>query len=331
MSLGKNPFLRYRIIHSCLSNRQKHYWTKIELIKKIEEHDLPVSMRTLVVDLKMMRSDKTLGYFAPIRFHRSEKGYYYTKPNFSLDKLPLNEEDLQALNAAINILQQYKDIQLVQQFEGVVDKLSKVVNHFQNPEDQKIIAFENSPYYKGHEYFDQVYRAALTKQALCITYRKFDETKDSEHVFHPYCLKEYRGRWYALGYSEARYQIITLGLDRMEKVEASSNVFKKNKTLKPEEYFQHTLGVTLGKGPAEKIELWFSPTQAPYIKTQHLHHTQKTIHEDEKGLIISLKLIPNPELVQLLLSFGAEVKVMKPVELAEKVKATYRKAISDSK
>lgn len=77
----------------------------------------------------------------------------------------------------------------------------------------------------------------------------------------------------------------------------------------------NNLGITLGKGPVEEIELWFSKTMAPYIKTQHLHHTQKTVHEDETGLIITLKLIPNPVLTQLILSYGAEITVLKPKAL----------------
>jgi predicted DNA-binding transcriptional regulator YafY len=111
------------------------------------------------------------------------------------------------------------------------------------------------------------------------------------------------------------------------KVEAAAVSFKENKHLKPKEYFQHTLGITLGRGPVEDIELWFSPAQAHYIKTQYLHHTQKTISENENGLTISLKLIPNPELTQLLLSYGAEVKVLKPVELKESVRKIYEKAV----
>lgn len=66
---------------------------------------------------------------------------------------------------------------------------------------------------------------------------------------------------------------------------------------------------------------------APYIKTQHLHHTQKTVREDETGLVITLKLIPNPELTQLILSYGAEVKVLKPVSLQEGIKEIWNKAI----
>ena len=71
---------------------------------------------------------------------------------------------------------------------------SKVINYLRNPEDQKIATFENSPYYKGHDYFDQVLRAVTNKQPLCIICRKFDGTKNDEHILHPYFLKEYRGR-----------------------------------------------------------------------------------------------------------------------------------------
>jgi predicted DNA-binding transcriptional regulator YafY len=34
---------------------------------------------------------------------------------------------------------------------------------------------------------------------------------------HPYVLKEYRGRWYVLGHSDTREQIVILALDRMAK------------------------------------------------------------------------------------------------------------------
>jgi len=322
----KNPHLRYRIIHSCLSNRQQRYWSIAQLIDKLATHDMIVERRTLEYDLECMRHDERLGYKAPIAYDRKEKGFHYTDPDFSIDKIPLTQEDLQALAMATAILQQYKGVQLVQQFDGVVDKLSKVVGHLKRPDDQKIIAFENIPYYKGHDFFDQVLQAITDKQPLRITYRKFDGTKNDEHILHPYFLKEYRGRWYVLGHSEARHYTITLGLDRMLKVERANVSFKENKILKPREYFQHTLGITLGKGPVEEIELWFSAAQAPYIKTQHLHYTQKTVRDDESGLVISLRLIPNPELTQLILSYGADVKVLKPEGLRESVKKVWERA-----
>jgi predicted DNA-binding transcriptional regulator YafY len=163
--------------------------------------------------------------------------------------------------------------------------------------------------------------------SVSVTCKKFDDAEEREHVFHPYFMKEFRNRWYVLGYSEARHFIITLALDRIIKLKEANITFKENKKLKPKEYFKHTLGITLGKGPVEDIELWFSPTMAPYIKTQHLHHTQKTVHEDKDGLTINLKLIPDPELLQLLLSYCGNVKVLAPVSLKEKYKEEIRKGM----
>jgi predicted DNA-binding transcriptional regulator YafY len=326
----KNQYLRYRILNSCFTNRQKQYWSIPELIKKLGEHDIIVDRRTLERDFEAMRHDEQLGYKAPIAYDKKEKAFYYSNPRFTIDATPLNTEDINALTLATNILQQYKGVQLVQQFEGVVDKLSKFVDHLRKPEDQKIIAFEKSPYYKGNDFFDPVLYAITSKQPLRITYRKFAGDHDDVHVLHPYFMKEYRGRWYVLGYSEARESIITLGLDRIIKMDQSNVSFKENRALKPKEYFQHTLGITLGKGPVEEIELWFSSAQAPYIKTQHLHHTQKTIRDDNDGLVISLKLIPNPELTQLLLSYGADVKVVKPKSLGDSLKQIWEKALKAS-
>ena len=330
MPSAKNAYFRYRVINSCLTNNQKRFWTIPELIEKLREHDILVERRTIEGDFEVMRHDERLGYKAPIAYDKKEKAFYYSNPKFTIEANPLTKEDIEALTVATNILQQYKGVQLVQQFEGVVDKLSKVVDHLKNPEDQKIIAFEKSPYYKGNDFFDAVLHAITNKQSLRITYRKFADDHDDVHVLHPYFMKEYRGRWYVLGFSEARESIITLGLDRIIKLNQSNVLFKENKVLKPKEYFQHTLGITLGKGPVEEIELWFSLVQAPYIKTQHLHHTQKTVRDDNEGLVISLKLIPNPELTQLLLSYGAEVKILKPKLLRDSVKQVWEKAMKNA-
>ena len=322
----KNAYLRYRILNSCFTNRQKRYWTIAELLEKLVAHDILVEKRTLEADFEMMRHDERLGYHAPITYDKKEKAFFYNDPHFSIDHVPLTEEDLQALTLAANILHQYKSVKLVQQFEGMVDKLGKVVTHLKQPQNNKLIAFEHAPYYKGREFFDVVLEAITQQQPLCIAYRKFTGTKNDDHVLHPYFLKEYRGRWYVLGFGETRQSIITLGLDRFVRVTTAAISFKENKTLKPKEYFQHTLGITLGSGPVEEIELWFSPVQAPYLKTQYVHHTQKIISDDETGLVISLKLIPNPELTQLILSYGAEVKVLKPETLKEVILPIWDKA-----
>ena len=326
MPQNKNAYLRYRVINSCFTNKQKKFWTVAELIARLAEHDIAVDRRTVERDFEAMRHDERLGFKAPIVYDKKERAFYYSDTTFAIDNIPLTEDDLEALTLATNILHQYKSARLVRQFEGMVDKLGKAVTHLRQPQNNKLIAFENTQYYKGREFFDDVLHAITHQQTITICYRKFGNLRDDDHALHPYFLKEYRGRWYVLGYSEARQNNITLGLDRIQKITPATLPFRENKTFKPKQYFEHTLGVTLGKGPVEEIELWFAATVAPYIRTQHVHHSQRTVRDDEHGLVITVRLILNPELTQFILSYGADINVLKPEPLKKAVQAIWKKA-----
>ena len=60
----------------------------------------------------------------------------------------------------------------------------------------------------------------------------------------------------------------------------------------------------------------FTKERYPYVKNKPIHHSQRN-YDDEKRIII--KVIPNNELYQTLLSFGEDVKVIEPTEVREKM------------
>ncbi|WP_276372713.1 WYL domain-containing protein [Chryseolinea sp. H1M3-3] len=316
MANGKFPYFRYRIIHACLASKHKTHWTIEELMEKLMEQDLVVSKRSVEADLHTMRHDERLGYNAPIKYCRKNLGYYYTDPDYSIERVPLNAKDQRALTFAINTLKKYKDFPLVHQFQGLVEKLGRVVDSQQH---ESIISFETVPYQKGIEHLDPLINAILDKQPLRLEYKKFTGKSDV-HTFHPYFLKEYKNRWYVRGYSEKIRFYPTLGLDRIENFQPASVMYKPNKKTDQDAYFKHTIGITLGKGSPEEVRLYFSPMQANYIKTQFLHHTQEVVQDDAHGLVIKLMIIPNYELLQLLLGFGSEVEVLGPEKLREQMK-----------
>jgi predicted DNA-binding transcriptional regulator YafY len=321
MAAGKNPYVRYQVINACFTNKQKRYWTKAELIQHLEQYDFIVSARTLDFDLEMMRHDERLKFFAPIAFSRKERAYYYTDPAYSINTLQLSDEHLRAFSSIVDLLQQFRGSKMVQEFEGALDKIVRGVDVLrrQKLRSAPVIHAEKAPYYKGLEYLDVVMRAIDERQCLRIAYQKFTKQKPEDHVFHPYLLKEYKGRWYVLGHSEARQQVITLALDRMEKIQPEPVPYKPNTKLNANEFFKHTLGITHAQGPVEEVVLWFSPALGPYIKTQHLHASQQIVKDDKDGLVIRLKLIINYELTSLLLSFCPEVCVLQPLALKEKL------------
>src|SRR5688572_19664974 len=286
MPVAKSAYLRYRIINSCLANKQKRYWTIQELIEKLADHDIMVERRTIESDFEHMRHDERLGYNAPILYCRKNKGFYYTDPNFSIDALPLNEEDIQAFAVLVNSLQKYKGALVVNQLEGMFDKLGKVAEQLKQKDKPQhgIIEFEKVPYYKGIVYFDPIMHSLHNKQPIKITYKKFDHDTPYTHIFHPYLLKEYKSRWYTRGYSELRKTNVTLALDRIEETAEHPGPFKENKEANIDTYFRNTIGVTISKGDVEEVELLFTPLQGNYIKTLHLHDTQTTLTDNDEGL-----------------------------------------------
>jgi predicted DNA-binding transcriptional regulator YafY len=54
------------------------------------------------------------------------------------------------------------------------------------------------------------------------------------------------------------------------------------------------------------------------VQTKPLHESQKESITEE-GLLVRLQVVPNPELEQVILSFGEEVKVLQPEALATQI------------
>lgn len=329
MANGKHPTFRYRIINLCFTNKQKRYWTIPEIMEELKEHDLSATYRTVERDFETMRFDKRLGYKAPIVYNRREKGYHYADPDYSIEKLPLGEEEIEMFEFMVDSFQRFKGAQILNQVEGMFDKLGKVVGQLKQKKRSKLsyspILFESVPYYKGIENFDALYHAIIKQKPLLIRYKKFDHEIPKEHIFHPYLLKEFKHRWYLLGYSEKRRGKIILALDRMESITEKNIPFKPYKGADVQKYFDHTLGITINNTGVKEIRLWFSASQGNYIKTQHLHTSQRIVSDTPEGLVITLQLIPNYELLQTLLAFGAEVKVLEPQSLKDEVTAMLQK------
>jgi hypothetical protein len=72
-------------------------------------------------------------------------------------------------------------------------------------------------------------------------------------------------------------------------------------------YFYDLIGVTRPEGAAlQEIVLKFTPEVAPYVITKPIHPSQKEYNE-QGGLVVRIKVIPNFELERLIISFAEQV------------------------
>jgi predicted DNA-binding transcriptional regulator YafY len=166
---------------------------------------------------------------------------------------------------------------------------------------------------------------------LDVSYQDFKSPEPYPVLFHPYYLKQYNGRWFVFGYDEHTDQIRNLALDRIQEFVKTTKAYRKTDIIwenEEEGYFDDIIGVSKPyEGEIQNIELLFDIDRAPYVETKPIHPSQSSSRV-EKGLIVKLKVIPNFELEQQILSFGESVKVISPQFLAEKIQSRLTSALA---
>lgn len=334
MPVNRATLIRISIIDRCLQNHYRR-WTINDLIEactdalaEFEGRSSPVSRRTFQNDLALMRSDR-LGYNAPIVV-RENKYYEYEDPDFSITHLPLNDEGLHALNAALDILRQLQGFPQLASSIDTISKLNEQISR-QTGSSAPAMDMEYVDGYKGARFIGTIYDAVKKQQTIIIEYQSFKATQSETLVVYPYLLKEYRNRWFLIcEKSTNRYpQVNIFALDRIHSVKFDNvHPFRKCVDFDPAHFFDDTIGVTKQiRDKARRIVIRIDRQQAPYVESKPFHTSQKVEQRFPDGSIqLSLKVVINNELERLILGYGGHAEVIAPPEFRARIAESVRKA-----
>lgn len=330
-----NALIRYRAINKCLINGKMA--SKYELVeacrraigknydKEREDSDEHVSISTLNADLREMRQNEELGYMAPICFDRREEKYNYSDRHYSIDKLPLSDDEIEAVLFAAKYLGQMKDVEIFREFSASAAKIAVVANIYRDNNAallKKKIVFEKAVETKGTEYIQDLLTAIRYELAVNIKYKSFTSGEVKEYTVHPYLLKEYRNRWYLVGLSEASDEIRTFCLDRFrDKPENSRKIPFRKTDFNPGRYFENVIGITVTNEKPMNIEVAFSELQANYLITQPLHKSQTRLPDRDGKVVFRYRLIPNFEFISFIMGLGREAEVLRPKSIRKDIQA----------
>ncbi len=331
MPLNKDALSRYKLIDQRLRNNMLPHPPLDELIRYVSDKlDKTISKRTLQLDLRAMREDPDLGYYAPIEYDTYHRGYYYSEEGYSISNIPVTEYELQGLEIAVGILRQFHNLTIIRQFEDAILKIADSVRiNRKRLEGKGLIHLDTPPRFKGLEWLPEIAEAIQAREVLRVRYQSFDRVTPKEYRIEPYHLREYNNRFYVFARSLKGENpgLRTFGLDRIHKIWPTFDYFDA-RHFDDAEYFKHAIGITVPAEPPAHILLSFSPRMGKYIKTQPLHHSQKVIKDDENALQIALFLVINPELIMLILSYGADIQVLHPESLRETIAEEAKKIVS---
>jgi predicted DNA-binding transcriptional regulator YafY len=165
----------------------------------------------------------------------------------------------------------------------------------------------------GTDHLAGLLKAIRSKQAVAFGYKKYNENAPSLRKAEPLALKEHKGRWYLVARDHGDELIKIFGLDRILYLELLAEKFSYPDDFSVTAYFRDCYGVIVpSDGEPEEIELSFDPVQGAYIKSYPLHSSQKIIADNHEELRISLWLYVTHDLVMDLLSYGADLTILKP-------------------
>lgn len=182
----------------------------------------------------------------------------------------------------------------------------------------------------GQKYFAQIIDAMKSNNLINMTYRSY--WKDNSHNFdvEPYCVKLFRQRWYLLGRSPYKKQMMIYALDRIQELRIIDKNFELPTTFNANEFFGEYFGVNIvDEVDVETVKLKVASYQANYIRAVPLHHSQNEIEKNEDYSIFELRLRPTSDLMREILWHNEAVEVLAPIgfrnEVADKIEEISRK------
>lgn len=288
---------RYSLI---IKKLRKHPATFVEISEylalesELQEYNFIVSKRTFQRDLEDIRSV----YNIDIQYDYSQKVYF-----IDFDEQPeANERILEAFDI-FNTL-------------NITERISKYI-HFEKRKPQ------------GTENLFGLIHAIKNQLQIKFSYQKYWEDKPTKRLVEPYTMKEFKNRWYLLANDLNDNQIKSFGLDRLTDLEITKKLFQASNNFNVNDYFKYCFGIiSPNNHQPEEIILSFNPFQGKYIKALPLHESQRILKDNDKELLISLTLFLTQDFLMEILSFGENVKVIKPLRFVNEIKAMFMKALN---
>ena len=314
----KNALIRFRIIDKMLRNKYKPFPSKEELREACEESlygsisGEHICDSTIEKDLFNMKME----HDAPIKYSKRERGYFYEDANYSINDIPLTEDELHSIKYAVDTLHQFKDAPFFKEFGNAIDKIvDRISVGTSENEISQYIQFESATSIGGNEFLPLLLEAIQRKKQVWFLYTSYIKAEEKPRKVSPLFLKEYRNRWYLISFNAKQKEIRTYALDRMDTPKLLEEETHYPGDFDAENYFKHSMGITSYKGKSSKIILKANTIAARYISSQPIHESQEIEEETKEFSLFVLTLLISEELIRTILSYGGEIEILEPIEL----------------
>lgn len=287
---------------------------------------LEVSRATLKRDLEYMRN--RLG--APIVWDREAGGYHFeqqpidTGGQYELPGLWFNSSEVHALLTMQHLLANLDPGGiLTPHIQPLVARLNNLLGTAENTADEirrrvMIIGLGKRDLKLAH--FEKVGAALLRRKRLLLTYFARGSGETTEREVSPQRLVYYRENWYLDAWCHLRDGLRNFAIDSIQRAEVIEKKAREVSLRSMNEALGSGYGIFSGRA-LQTARLRFTPERARWVAQEAWHPRQHGRFDKDGAWLLDLPYADHRELIMDILKFGADVEVLAPPDLRQRVAA----------
>jgi predicted DNA-binding transcriptional regulator YafY len=289
----------------------------------------PKNARTVRRDLQAL---ETVG-FPLVRERRYGQTRWRLMEGFhDIPALGFSATELMALLLSRNLLKPLEGTEIQASLNSALSKASAALppqgHEFVRAMEQ-MFSVGLGPHKKYREHkqtVDLISQAIDKRKTAQIRYFSASRNLTGRREVDPYHLWYAGGGLYLIAYCHLRQDVRMFAVERIRSISLTDHPYQLPLGFNIEEYVQDALMVMRGR--RIDVELLFSKKAAPWVKDKTWHPSQETSLLKDGRLRMTLKVADNDELSGWILSFGSQVRVVRPESLLAKVREEAKKIIS---
>ncbi|HKZ72953.1 MAG TPA: WYL domain-containing protein [Steroidobacteraceae bacterium] len=288
--------------------------------------ELGISPATFKRDLEYLRDRMN----APIDWSRETNGYQLARASdggtWQLPGIWFNAAEIHALLTLEHLLETLQPGLLAKQIHPLRERIEKLLgsgDHSAAEVRRRIRILPMAARSVKPQHFEVVATAVLARRRLTIRHYNRQTGVHSERVISPQRLVHYRYNWYVDAWCHLRRALRTFSLDAIESAALGTGHAREIPDATLDRVLSAGYGIFAGRHVQHAV-LQFTPLRARWVANEVWHPQQKGSFQLDGSWILELPYSDERELVMEILKYGADVRVLAPDTLRQRVAESLR-------
>lgn len=299
-----------------------------QLVESVPE-DFPKNARTVRRDLDALEA---VGFPLVTEHHNGQTRWRLMEGFRDIPALGFSATELMALLLSRNLLKPLEGTEIQASLNSALSKASAALppqGHEYVRAMEQMFSIGLGPHKNYRQYkqaIDLVSQAIDKRKTVQMRYYSASHNSTGRREVDPYHLWFAGGGLYLIGHCHLRREVRMFAVERIRSIALTDHPYQMPLGFNVEDYVQDALMIMRG-GRRIEAELLFSKAAAAWVKDKSWHPSQETQLLKNGSLKMTLKVADNNELVGWILSFGSQVRVIRPEALGQKIKDEAKKIL----